>query len=457
MRPVLNHANFSNLMAPLDTWREDKAAIFHEKSVFTGMWVLVLMVGMRTMINLRSILEPLLWAFFLMMMLLPLADLIECALLRIASHMPGCLCCKCSRRAEVLSAEADKLERQYSGALSPSSRPAAPRPLIRTARSTAPQTADPDAEVGAEEEEGGCGCTRMVASLVTMMIFISGAVFFVLLIYKSANHMLQVWPYYEQGAQKLLDRVKVLQSHLPQEMADWAAKKVLAELQELLSFLAGSLFDHLSTMMIEVLMTLLYMVFWLCNPVFVGETVTGLFKRYILLKVGTSSVYGLCIYILLLVLQVDLAIVFGFLAFICSFVPEVGTVFAMVLPLPVILFDGRLERPILVAVVAFIGQLCLKLLFANIIEVKLVEKQHDFRMHPVTILFFVTLFGRIWGATGMLVSVPIMATAKASAEVMPPLYRDPILVLLEGDKDAPKRFAERMADRLQKAAQSGTS
>merc|ERR1712113_1210668 len=86
------------------------------------------------------------------------------------------------------------------------------------------------------------------------------------------------------------------------------------------------------------------------------------------------------------------------------------------------------------------GQLGLKFIFANIVEVKLVERQDEMKMHPVMILFFVTFFGWIWGATGMLLSVPLMAAAKACMHALPPAYRNPILMLLEGDTQAPARY-----------------
>merc|ERR550514_1328474 len=89
---------------------------------------------------------------------------------------------------------------------------------------------------------------------------------------------------------------------------------------------------------------------------------------------------------------------------------------------------------------AMFGQLALKFLFGNIVEVKLIESQEDMRMHPVVILFLVAFFGWIWGATGMLLSVPIMAAAKASMHVLPPAYRDPLLIVLEGDRTAPQRY-----------------
>eukprot|EP00434_Breviolum_minutum_P008632 symbB.v1.2.007611.t1/scaffold467.1/size200107/6 len=113
----------------------------------------------------------------------------------------------------------------------------------------------------------------------------------------------------------------------------------------------------------------------------------------------------------------------------------------MVLPCPVILFDSRLERPILVLVTAIIGQLALKFSFSNIIEVKLIESDKKLRMHPVMILLSVGIFGYLWGPTGMLLSVPLMALMKIAlfSELVPSSYRDPILVILEGDRSAPQK------------------
>merc|ERR1719326_1228883 len=111
----------------------------------------------------------------------------------------------------------------------------------------------------------------------------------------------------------------------------------------------------------------------------------------------------------------------------------------MVLPCPVILLDSRLERPFLTLMIAVVGQLGLKFAFSNIIEVKLIESDKKLRMHPVMILLSVGIFGYLWGPTGMLLSVPLMALLKISlfSDLVPASYRDPILVMLEGDRDAP--------------------
>merc|ERR1712118_642080 len=82
--------------------------------------------------------------------------------------------------------------------------------------------------------------------------------------------------------------------------------------------------------------------------------------------------------------------------------------------------------------------------FANIVEVKLVEADKIMKMHPVIILLAVAFFGYIWGPTGMLLSVPLVAYFKVAllSDNVPALYRDPVLVILEGDRHAPLRHAQ---------------
>ena len=67
-------------------------------------------------------------------------------------------------------------------------------------------------------------------------------------------------------------------------------------------------------------------------------------------------------------------------------------------------------------------------------------------MHPVAILLSVAVWGHVWGPTGMLLSVPLMAFFKIAllSDLVPPSYRDPVLILLEGDSRAPQRHAERL-------------
>merc|ERR1719203_1025022 len=157
--------------------------------------------------------------------------------------------------------------------------------------------------------------------------------------------------------------------------------------------------------------------------------------------------YGVCVGVLLAFLSIDLASVFALTTFALNYVPEIGPFVAMVLPCPIIILDSRLDRPFLVLFTSVLGQLALKFAFSNIIEVKLIESDKKLRMHPVMILLSVGIFGYLWGPTGMLLSVPLMALMKISlfSELVPSSYRDPVLVVLEGDRSAPRRHGLRGA------------
>jgi len=197
----------------------------------------------------------------------------------------------------------------------------------------------------------------------------------------------------------------------------------------------------------------LYVMFWLCTPMPINEKTERIFRRYLLLKGSSCLCYGICVGVMMRFLRVQCAAAFGVLSFFLSFIPEVGAFFAMAFPVPVILFDSRLEAPWLTLLIATAGQLCLKFVFANIIEVKLVENDATMKMHPVITLLAVTFFGVIWGPTGMLLSVPIMAYIKVVvlSDEVPSAYRDPVLIMLEGDRRAPERFHRRRM--LSKAAE----
>eukprot|EP00448_Togula_jolla_P041056 CAMPEP_0170625416 /NCGR_PEP_ID=MMETSP0224-20130122/30744_1 /TAXON_ID=285029 /ORGANISM="Togula jolla, Strain CCCM 725" /LENGTH=391 /DNA_ID=CAMNT_0010951983 /DNA_START=42 /DNA_END=1213 /DNA_ORIENTATION=- len=376
---------------------------FHEMAIVVGIWLLVGLIGVNTLASLRIILAPLLWAFFLVMGLLPITDRIEHLLQRC------CVAVSCRRRRGRKVADSD------TSAL------------------------DEGVSEGEELPEHS-GCVRVIAVLFVVALFSMVVALFVAMIYHSALHMKREWSHYQEGARRISLWIHSLEDAVPSPVLMQATEKALSALQDLLSFLVGAFAETVTSVLASVVMTLLYMIFWLSDPIRIGQSVSSVFQQYIMLKSISSALYALCIWLLLHFLDIDLAIVFGLITFIVNFVPEVGPMFAMLLPAPVILFDSRLEKPLLVLCVATCGQLALKFVFGNIVEVNLVSRQEAMRMHPVVILFFVAFFGWIWGATGMLLSVPIVAALKTTVYMIPKTYRDPILIALEGDANSPIRY-----------------
>lgn len=432
---------------------------FHETGTFVGIWVLVAILAPNVLMKLRPLLMPLAWAFFMMMILLPLTDLVEKGLLWLLGkswqlcgqpRLPSCKRCLCSlypeskRRgvtwatdnghAEVSGEDADELDPASS---SGSELPEAERTATNQSRT------EENSEKSEDPACGGCGVPRMIAVLLVMCLFVGFFVAFAFAIYESALHMKENWNHYQEGGNRLKADIDKLMHGIPDEVMDKAVEKVQNNLSEFLTLVVSGSIETIGSILAEVVMMLLYMMFWLCNPMYIGTKVTRLFKRYIMLKGLASFMYASCVWVLLETLDIDLATVMGIITFFFNFIPEVGPFLAMMLPVPIILFDDRLENPYRVLGWALFGQLTLKFIFGNIVEVLLVEAQEEMHMHPVIICFGMMFFGWIWGATGMVLSVPMMAVVKASLHTIPANYRDPILIALEGDQRAPVKWRER--------------
>ena len=66
-------------------------------------------------------------------------------------------------------------------------------------------------------------------------------------------------------------------------------------------------------------------------------TLSKRIKGYVVTKVVVSSVTGVAVWLVLTVLGVEMAMVFGLFAFLLNFVPSVGSIISTVLPLPIVL------------------------------------------------------------------------------------------------------------------------
>lgn len=285
---------------------------------------------------------------------------------------------------------------------------------------------------------------RGTAVVVAAMGILGLLSVFGLMITESFRRMHDHWDVYQKGAQQLTKDTVVLFNKVPESVKkqyQGVTTDMVKSFQDVVYNLLGDLVNNISSLILGVALTMLYTLFWLCSPVPMDSSIDVMFRKYIMFKTLACFGYGICTGLLLWFLSIDLACPFALTTFVLNFVPEVGPFIAMVLPTPVILLDSRLERPFLVLLCALGGQLALKFAFSNIIEIKLIESDKKLRMHPVMILLSVGVFGYLWGPTGMLLSVPLMALMKIAlfSELVPSSYRDPILVILEGDRNAPQK------------------
>lgn len=131
-------------------------------------------------------------------------------------------------------------------------------------------------------------------------------------------------------------------------------------------------------------------------------------KRYVLTMIFTSGATGILVGLVLTILGVEFGWMFGFLAFLLNFIPNIGSIIAIILPLPVALIDPELGMisKILVLVIPGIIQFTI----GNLLQPKMMGESLD--LHPVVVLLSLIFFGTIWGIIGMFLAVPITAVVK---------------------------------------------
>jgi AI-2 transport protein TqsA len=137
-------------------------------------------------------------------------------------------------------------------------------------------------------------------------------------------------------------------------------------------------------------------------------------RAYIGLKALISALVGVGTTAILLALRVEFAFVWGFLAFLLNFVPSLGPLVAIALPV-LIAAAGWGFWPTAVLAGILLGALHVGL--SNALEPKLMGNRLDlsFLVIFVSLLFW----GWLWGPAGVLLAVPLTATVKIVLEHIP--------------------------------------
>ncbi|MHC4304064.1 MAG: AI-2E family transporter [Planctomycetota bacterium] len=161
------------------------------------------------------------------------------------------------------------------------------------------------------------------------------------------------------------------------------------------------------------------------------EQIDQRIKRYLLTKVLVSGTTGIFVGLTLWLLGVELAMVFGLLAFLLNFIPNIGSVIATLLPLPVVVLSPDLSM--VAKILAFVIPGTIQFAVGNLLEPKIMGQSLD--LHPVVVLLGLIFFGWLWGIIGMIIATPIVAITKITLERID--VTAPAARLLAGKLDAP--------------------
>ena len=153
-------------------------------------------------------------------------------------------------------------------------------------------------------------------------------------------------------------------------------------------------------------------------------------EHYIMTKALISLATGFLVGLTLAVLGVDLALVFGLLAFLLNFIPSVGSIIATLLPVPVVVVSPDISTT--TAALAILLPSLIQIVIGNIIEPKVMGEALD--LHPIVILMALIVWGMLWGVVGMLLATPMTAILKILFERLEPMA--PVAQVLAGRLDA---------------------
>ena len=140
------------------------------------------------------------------------------------------------------------------------------------------------------------------------------------------------------------------------------------------------------------------------------EQMTQQVQKYLVIKTAISAWTGLVVGLWVAALGLDFALLWGLVAFILNFIPNLGSIIAAI---PAVLLALVQFGPARAGVIA-LGYVAINLIFGNFVEPLLMGR----RLGLSTLVVFVSLvfWGWVWGPIGMLFSVPLTMVVKIALE-----------------------------------------
>ncbi len=129
--------------------------------------------------------------------------------------------------------------------------------------------------------------------------------------------------------------------------------------------------------------------------------------EYTIKKLFLALGSGALFLVVLGTFQTDLTLIFALAAIFLNFIPTIGPIVAVALPIPVVFYAYGFDWQFFV-----IFSLLASIQFAigNIIEPLVLGDIMD--LHPITVLVCLVFWALIWGISGMFLAVPITAVVK---------------------------------------------
>ena len=256
------------------------------------------------------------------------------------------------------------------------------------------------------------GLPRWLAILIVVIILLIISSTFPLVISGSFIEFSQQLPFYQEKAEILIDQSTTWINELGVgEMLPGLLDpaEALGYIQRFFSAMGGILSRYFL-----ILLLVIFILVDVPRSLNKGNSAAGQITRtiqhYFAIKTFTSFLTGLAIGAWLMILDVQYPMLWGFLAFLFNFVPNIGSVIAS---FPA-LFLATIFQGYGVALIVMIGYVVINVGISNGLEPRILGQQLGLRF--VWIFLSLILWGWILGPIGMLLAVPLTMTLRIILE-----------------------------------------
>ncbi len=133
-------------------------------------------------------------------------------------------------------------------------------------------------------------------------------------------------------------------------------------------------------------------------------------KHYMVLKTIISLGTGFTVSVMLMIIGVDYAILWGVVAFLFNFIPNIGSIIAAV---PVVLL-AFIQIDAISALIVAVGFIVINTLFGSVIEPKVMGR--GLGLSTLVVFLSLIFWGWLLGPVGMLLSIPLTIMVKLILE-----------------------------------------
>lgn len=136
-------------------------------------------------------------------------------------------------------------------------------------------------------------------------------------------------------------------------------------------------------------------------------------NRYLAIKSWVSLATGVLAYVLCRLIGLNYALLWGLLAFLFNYVPNIGSILAAAPPVMLALVEFGTSK----SLVCLAGYLMINIVFGNLIEPRVMGR--GLGLSTLVVWMSLIFWGWVFGAVGMLLSVPLTMVIKIAMESKP--------------------------------------